>query len=308
MPSIETIWEAQKKGMRAEKKLYVQTEQVERLVAAQFPEYRDLTIRPVEFDGWDNCTFRLGDDFSVRLPSASYYVEQINKEYTWLPVLAPQLPLPITVPVRTGKPGEGYPFPWAINRWMEGETATLNNITGMEEFASDLAGFLNALRKVDATGGPASGIQNFYRGSGLQVYNTDVDQSLESLDGVLDIAVCARVWAAALASTWEQEPVWVHGDVAAGNLLVREGRLTGVIDFGVCCVGDPACDLVIAWTFLTGASREVFCRAIDVDTAIWDRAKGWALWKALITLESQVKKQAIDPVQVALVVDLIKEG
>jgi len=257
---------------------------VRRLVAAQFPQWAHLPIRPVEFGGWDNRTFQLGEQMTVRLPSAAAYARQVEKEQRWLPKLAPHLPLPIPVPLAMGQPGDGYPWHWSVYRWLDGEVATIEGIADLRQFALDLADFLVALYRVDATGGPAPGRHNFYRGGPLTVYDGETRQAIAALEGTIDTDAATAVWEDALAATWRGSPVWVHGDVAAGNLLVETGRLSAVIDFGSSGVGDPACDLAIAWTLFSGESREMFRAAIPLDEATWARGRGWTLWKALITL------------------------
>ena len=257
---------------------------VRRLIAAQFPRWADLPIRPVTFDGWDNRTFHLGADMSVRLPSAPGYVAQVAKEQRWLPRLAPFLPLPIPVPLAQGRPGAGYPWPWSVYRWLDGEIATGARIADRGQFATALAQFLTALQGIDPRGGPPPGAHNFDRGGPLTVYDAETRQAIAALEGEIDTAQATAVWEAALGATWPGVPVWVHGDVAVGNLLVQVGRLSAVIDFGCAAVGDPACDLVIAWTFFSGASRAAFRAGVPVESAAWARGRGWALWKALITL------------------------
>jgi aminoglycoside phosphotransferase (APT) family kinase protein len=257
---------------------------VRRLVTAQFPRWAGLPIRPVPFDGWDNRTFRLGDDMSVRLPSAQAYTAQVEKEQRWLPRLAPLLPLPIPEPLALGAPAEGYPWPWSVYRWLDGEIATRAPIADLRQFAAALAQFLAALQRVDPAGGPAPGAHNFWRGGPLTTYDAETRQAIAALDGAIDGDGASAVWEAALHAPWRQAPVWLHGDVAAGNLLVQGGRLSAVIDFGCAAVGDPACDLTVAWTFLSGEAREAFRAGVPVDAAAWARGRGWALWKALITL------------------------
>lgn len=257
---------------------------VRRLVASQFPQWSDLPIKPVEFGGWDNRTFHLGDRMTVRMPSAAPYALEVEKEQTWLPKLAPHLPLPIPTPLGRGVPAEGYPWPWSIYGWIEGEVATPARIADMSEFASKLAEFLNALYRVDASGGPPPGLHNWYRGGPLTVWDDDTQRAIEVLGDRIDTTAVTEVWETALTATWDGPPIWFHGDVAPGNLLVREGRLSGVIDFGTSGVGDPACDLVIAWTLFEGESRDVFRSAMPFDEGTWARARGWALWKALITM------------------------
>lgn len=257
---------------------------VSRLVAAQFPQWAGLPVRPVELDGWDNTTFRLGEDMSVRLPSGRQYALQVDKEHRWLPVLAGLLPLPIPRPLAKGAPGSGYPWPWSVYRWLDGRPAAAGRLASMSQFAGDLAGFLAALYRIDPAGGPQPGDHNFFRGGPLATYDAETRDAIAVLSDDIDVRGATEVWDAALAATWPGSPVWVHGDVSVGNLLVRRGRLSAVIDFGSSAVGDPACDVTIAWTFLSGESREAFRAALPVDAATWARGRGWALWKALIML------------------------
>jgi aminoglycoside phosphotransferase (APT) family kinase protein len=257
---------------------------VKKLIRTQFPQWAELPIAPVENGGWDNRTFRLGDSMSIRLPSAACYVAQVKKEHRWLPVLSPHLPLPIPVPFGLGAPGEGYPWPWSIYGWLDGEPAHVGYIHDIGRFAVDIAHFLVALRRIDARSGPIAGAHNFHRGGSLAIYDTETRQSVAVLAHEIGIAAVMEVWDIALQTSWQRPSVWVHGDVAGGNLLVKDGRLSAVIDFGCAGVGDPSCDLVIAWTFLDQASRERFRSAIALDAATWQRARGWAIWKALITL------------------------
>jgi aminoglycoside phosphotransferase (APT) family kinase protein len=255
-----------------------------RLVGSQFPQWAGLPIRPVELSGWDNRTFRLGDELSVRLPSSASYRLQVEKEQRWLPVLAPVLPLPIPEPVAHGAPGEGYPFAWSVYRWIDGTPAAPGAIADEVAFARSLAAFLVALGRADARGGPEPGEHNFLRGAHVSVYGEETERAVAALGAEIPRGDVLRVWEAAVATRWEREPVWFHGDVAGGNLLLRDGRLAAVIDFGSSGVGDPACDTVIAWTLLDGASRDAFRTEYGGDAALWARGRGWALWKALITL------------------------
>jgi aminoglycoside phosphotransferase (APT) family kinase protein len=257
---------------------------VRRLIATQFPEWAHLPVRPVEFGGWDNRTFHLGERMTVRLPSAVRYALQVEKEHRWLPRLAPLLPLPIPVPLAMGRPAQGYPWHWSVYRWLEGETAAIERVADLPAFATALARFLVALQRIDAADGPPPGPHNFFRGGPLTVYDGETREALAALDGRIDVEAARAVWEAALAATWRGPPVWVHGDVSAGNLLVRGGRLAAVIDFGSSGVGDPACDLAIAWTLFDETSREAYRAALSLDEATFARGRGWTLWKALITL------------------------
>ncbi|YBV97089.1 aminoglycoside phosphotransferase family protein [Phyllobacteriaceae bacterium JZ32] len=271
--------------------LSVDTALVRQLIAAQFPEWGNLPIKPVEPGGWDNRTFRLGDRMSVRLPSAAAYAAQVEKEHRWLPELSPHLPLPIPTPLVKGMPAEAYPWHWSVYRWLDGSPAAPDLIDDLDRFARSLAGFLQALHQIDATGGPPPGEHNFHRGGRLAVYDAETRAALAVLGSRIDTAAAEDVWTMALGSQWRRSPVWVHGDIAYGNLLVESGKLCAVIDFGSSAVGDPACDLVIAWTQFSGESREAFRAALSLDGETWCRARGWALWKALITASGHDSNQ-----------------
>jgi aminoglycoside phosphotransferase (APT) family kinase protein len=267
------------------KKADITPELVSRLVAAQFPQWADLPVCPVDADGWDNATFRLGEHMSVRLPSSQSYVEQVDKEHRWLPVLAGQLPLRIPEPLAKGAPGCGFPRPWSVYRWIDGQTAAAGQIADLSEFAASLAGFLAALYRVDPSGGPLPGTHNFFRGGSPAYYDTETKAALAALHRHIDTGLAAEVWEAALAARWDGQPVWFHGDAQPGNLLLdSSGRLAAVIDFGTSGIGDPACDTTIAWTFLSGDSQRVFKERLPVDEATWTRGRGWAIWKAMIVL------------------------
>jgi aminoglycoside phosphotransferase (APT) family kinase protein len=263
-----------------------------RLVDRQFPQWADLPITTVELDGWDNRTFRLGSELSVRLPTGSWYAQQVAKEQRWLPLLAQRLPLPIPTPVAEGAPDDGFPYPWSVYRWLDGEPVAVAGVTDRTAFATALAGFLNALGRVDAAGGPEPGEHNFFRGGPLATYEAEALEALDALGDEVPRDDALRVWSDAMATSWDRDPVWFHGDVAVGNLLVRDGRLAAVIDFGTSGVGDPACDMVIAWTFLSGPSRARFRAELGVDPGTWSRGRGWALWKALITLPDHLERGA----------------
>ena len=261
---------------------------VRRLIAQQFPQWADLPVTPVKVDGWDNRTYRLGSGLTARLPTHSSYVAAVDKEHQWLPVLGPQLPVEIPEAVAKGAPGEGYPYPWAIRRWIPGKTASVESIADLDEFARSIAAFILALQGVDATGGPLAGAHSFHRGAPPEYYHDETLEALAVLKGRIDTDLAREVWDAALAASWDRPPVWFHGDIANGNLLVQDGRLSAVIDFGTSGVGDPACDLVIAYGFFSGSSRAAFRDAVDQDPGTWARARGWALWKALITEDFRV--------------------
>jgi aminoglycoside phosphotransferase (APT) family kinase protein len=267
---------------------------VRRLVAAQFPDWADRLVTPVEVDGWDNRTYRLGADLTVRLPTAAGYVPAVSKECTWLPRLAPALPVAVPTIVGVGALGEGYPYPWSIRRWLPGERADHAVLADEAAFAAEVAGFLRALHRCDTTGGPVAGEHSWHRGASPAAYDAQTRRCLQDLAGRIDTAAAAEVWDAALAARWSSAPVWFHGFVAAGNLLVVDGRLSAVIDFGTAGVGDPACDLVIAWTLFSGESRRAFRTAMALDAGTWARARGWVLWKSLLGLTAWIDTGRID--------------
>ncbi len=256
---------------------------VTELIADQFPKWAGLPVTPVSPQGWDNRTFRIGDDLSARLPSAAGYAPQVLKEARWLPHLAAYLPVRIPEPVALGHPTPSYPFAWSVSRWRDGVVLSRAEVLDRAGIAEDLAAFLVALRGVPAADGPPAGLHSAYRGGPLAHYADEAFQALNHLDQATS-SRAGQLLRVALATRWDHDPVWFHGDVAADNVLVREGRLHGVLDFGCTGVGDPACDLVIAFTWLDVRQREVFRRAVALDEDTWRRGRGWALWKAAITL------------------------
>lgn len=262
----------------------IDTALVRRLIATQFPSWSSLPVRPVAQGGWNNRTFHLGNNLSVRLPSAERYVAQVEKEYRWLPLLAPYFPKSIPRPVALGTSGEGYPWPLAVYGWIEGETARRERISDISAFARDLADFMQALWRIDASAGPPAGQHNFFRGGPLAVYDKETRRLLAILADELDVPLATQIWDKALSSEWDRAPLWVHGDVTEGNMLVVDGRLSAVIDFGTCGTGDPACDLVIAWTLLDVPAARLFHREVAMDEKTWERSRGWCLWKALIKI------------------------
>jgi aminoglycoside phosphotransferase (APT) family kinase protein len=259
---------------------------VEKLIQSQFPEWSHLPVDPVERQGNDNRTFRLGKEMGIRLPSAERYVPQVEKEYYWLPILKEYIDLSISLPLAKGNPGEGYPWVWSINQWIAGDTASISNVKDLNRFALDLALFLKQLQSIASSEGPRAGQHNFFRGGSISVYDKETKTVIQNTKSKFDETTASEIWNKALQSQWKERPVWVHGDIAPGNLLVnREGILSGVIDFGILGVGDPSCDLAMAWTFFDDESRRVFKKTMDLDEGTWNRGRGWALWKALITYD-----------------------
>ena len=258
---------------------------VGRLLAEQFPEWADLALEPVRPFGTDNALYRLGDDMVVRLPRRERTSTTLEKERQWLPRLAPLLPLAVPVPVAEGMPGEGYPFAWSVYTWLKGDNATMERITNLGQSATDLAEFVAALQRIDPTGGPSPGEHNFFRGVPLAKRDAATRAAIASLDGEIDVDAVTAAWEEALrAPEWQRPSVWIHGDLDSRNLLVEEGRLSAVIDWGGLGVGDPACDVMVAWKVLSAETRDIFRTALSVDEATWARGRGWALSQALIAL------------------------
>lgn len=256
---------------------------VSHLIAEQFPEFVHLSIEKVQPGGWDNRSFRLGEgEYIVRLPSKAEYAPQVDKEHKWLAYLAPQLPLSIPKPIGCGEPTEEYPWRWSIYQWIAGDTAANTQEVDMQILALELAEFLRRLHLIDSAGGPTPGDHNFQRGGNLSYYDSETMAAIEALNTQMNTSKILDLWRNAKATTWNHAPVWVHGDISAGNLLIDKGELSAVIDFGMLSVGDPACDLSIAWTYFDQESREIFKSHLGLDEATWERALGWALWKALI--------------------------
>jgi aminoglycoside phosphotransferase (APT) family kinase protein len=249
-----------------------------RLLAAQFPRWAGLSLDRVESAGTDNAIFRLGADMAVRMPRRAAATAQVDKEFRWLPLFAPRLPLSVPDVLAVGEPGDGYPFRWCVVRWLQGGNATHTAIDDPHRAAMELGGFVRALQQIETDGGPPPGKHNFYRGQPLAARDAHIRAALPHWQGIIDVDAAAAVWQTALdAPTWDRPPVWIHGDLAPGNVLVHRGRLHAVIDFGCLGVGDPACDLMPAWNLFPAFARETFREAAVADDATWARARGWAM-------------------------------
>jgi aminoglycoside phosphotransferase (APT) family kinase protein len=245
-----------------------------RLLEQQFPQWAALPLARVPTYGTDNVLFRLGDELQLRLPrlTPDQRSTQIAFEAEWLPRLRPHLPVEIPELVAIGEPSPEYAHRWAVYRWLDGAPP----VAGTVELARDLAAFIAALQRCDTARAPAGRD----RGGPLELRDRGTRRCLEWLDDERATAV----WEAALAAPpWDGEPVWLHGDLLEGNLLVRDGRLAAVIDWGCARVGDPAFDYIPAWSLLAPV-RDAFRAATGVDDATWTRARGLAVSQAVIAL------------------------
>jgi aminoglycoside phosphotransferase (APT) family kinase protein/RimJ/RimL family protein N-acetyltransferase len=257
---------------------YIDEALVHQLIAKQFPTLANLPIKSVPSVGTDNALYRLGSDMLVRLPRIDWAVENVDKEFTWLPKIAPFLPVSIPTPIAKGNPSKEYPYPWSVYRWIEGSNPLMNEVS--ESLIQELIAFIQALHKIDLLNGPLCN-----RGVPLEQRDAETRDAISRLEGMIDTQTVITIWEEALkASKWVGPPVWMHGDLSPGNLLVKNGHLSAVIDFGNLGIGDPACDLIIAWNLLPAHMRDVFRYGLGVDKATWERGRGWALSVALIQL------------------------
>jgi aminoglycoside phosphotransferase (APT) family kinase protein len=248
---------------------------VRKLIARQMPQWTDLPIAEVRSSGSDNAMYRLGDEMVVRLPRLPGAVAQLATEQWWLPWLAPLLPLAIPVPLAKGFPDEGYPFPWSVYRWLEGENVEAQPGVDLADAAIRLGRFVAALQRVDTTAAPPS-----FRGGPVSLLDDRVRREIRDLSaiGMVDPDLALGAWETAMsAPVWEGPPVWAHADLHPVNLLARHGRLTAVVDFGGLGVGDPAIDMLPAWAWLTAEARDLFRREVKPDAGTWARGRGWGL-------------------------------
>ena len=262
----------------------VDADLVRRLLIAQLPELAHLPLRRIEAWGTDHAIFRLGDALSVRVPKIGWAAKQGEKEARWLGRLAPHLPVEVPVPVAVGDPADGYPFRWYVSPWLEGGNPAPDGSVDLCRLARDLAAFVVALQRVDPTGGPLP--RPGHRGGPLALADPSTRRRADELRGDADVDALLAVWDAGRdAPAWDGRPVWVHGDLSDGNLLVRDGRLSGAIDWGGLAVGDPAVELMVAWHLFDDESRAVYRDALGfVDEAMWARGRAWAVSAALQAL------------------------
>jgi len=278
-----------------------------KLIAEQFPEYACLPITDVEKQGHDNRTYRLGDSMLIRMPTAADYALKVPKEQELLPQLAKRLSLSIPAPIKMGNPSSDYPYPFSIYKWLPGKSINLLTLPDQdkEQLAFDLANFLKELQAIIDVEGQAPGQHNWWRGDHVGVYDKGAREQIVDLADLINTTRALALWDQACTTRWYKTPVWIHGDFAIGNMLIEGGKLSSVIDFGGSAVGDPGCDLVIAWTYLSGKARGIFMREMGLDADTWLRARAWVLWKATFELcqisdknspEAKTQKIIIDEV------------
>ena len=272
--------------MTIDKALNVNLNLAHKLIAQQFPEYKHLPIISVKKQGHDNRTFRLGKDKLIRIPTAAEYALKVPIEQELLPKLKPYLTVAIPEPIKMGVPSCDYPFHFSIYKWLDGESANNLEIDSkhLEPIAKQLVEFLKELHSITDIAGPTPGQHNWWRGSHINVYEEDVRQQIYQLKDLIDRDKAIQLWEKACKTKWNKSPVWIHGDFSSGNIIIKGASLIGAIDFGGMGVGDPACDLVIAWTFLNGKSRQIFLESLGIDDDTWLRSKAWCLWKATFEL------------------------
>ena len=247
---------------------------VRRLIDTQFRRWSGLTLQRVRSTGTDNAIYRLGDGLGVRLPRIDWAVSQVDKEWVWLPRLAEHLPVRVPIPVAKGEPDLGYPYPWLVYPWIDGEDLQPVNGVDLDKAAREVAAFVLALQKVAIGGNPPPGP----RAGTLALLDRDneVRWAIGRLED-FDVNRALSIWDAALeAEEWAKPPVWTHGDLLAANIIIKDGRLAGVIDWSGAGIGDPACDGQLAW-FFPHEQRAVFLDALGFDAATKARARGWVV-------------------------------
>jgi aminoglycoside phosphotransferase (APT) family kinase protein len=263
---------------------------VRRLLATQFPQWAELPLAPVPSAGTDNALYRLGEELVVRMPRIHWAAGDVVDEWRWLPRLAPRLPLAIPAPLALGEPGEGYPWQWAVYRWLPGADATQTPVADPNQLARDLANFILALQRIETTGWPTPEPQRCSRAEPLATRDAETRACIAELEslGLHDAATSATItsaWEAALAEPpYSGPPIWVHADLSPLNFIVRAGRLSAIIDWSGLGLGEPACDLIPAWSAFSAGARAVFRASLAVDDATWARGRGLALSIALIAL------------------------
>jgi len=250
----------------------------QRLIASQFPQWSGLEIRRVASTGTDNAMFRLGDNMVVRMPRIHWAVDGIANEQAWLPHFAGRLSVPIPALLGKGVPGEGYPWHWSVMNWLDGHNPVVGAIADPAGLVQSLADFILSLRRMPPAEGASMRRQ-------LPAFDEQVRRDIKALEGEIDTAAVTSIWEAALkVPYWTEPSVWLHGDLASGNLLLVDNRLAAVIDFSGIGIGDSCDDLQMAWNLLQADMRPVLRDAVGADEATWIRARARSLAQALVQL------------------------
>lgn len=278
------------------------------LIADQFPHWAELPVRVLPQRGTDNINFRLGADLAVRMPRIGYAGCHVRKELRWLPVLAPRLPHPLPEPVAAGRPGTGYPWPWYVYRWLPGTTAPDFVLPHSDRLARSLGCWVRALHSIDSSGGPPADAQNGHRGSRLSKRDAFVRWAIDTRSAGVDKEELLAAWRASLVMpAWKSAPVWIHGDLAPGNVVLNDDDLAGVIDFGALAVGDPAVDLMIGWNF-PEPQRNLFREEVGVDEGTWRRGRGAAFFQWIIAYDPGVPDREATQVIDRILADHRRQG
>lgn len=250
------------------------------LIDGQLPHLAHLPVRPVESTGTVNAIFRVGDELYARLPRVEEWAGDLDKESRWLPRLGGAgFSLQLPEPVAHGIPTSRYPLPWAIYRWIEGEPYTDAGVRDESEAAADLARFVIELRQLDPVGAPRAGRRP------LRELDPATRGAIRAASGVIDGDGALAAWARSVdAPAWTGTPVWIHADLLGPNVLVLGGRLHAVLDWGGAGIGDPAADVIAAWTLFGPVGRETYRNATSVDDDTWNRARGFALHQAAMII------------------------
>ncbi|MCV0428035.1 MAG: aminoglycoside phosphotransferase family protein [Roseibium sp.] len=270
-------------AMNADDEIFSDEPLVRRLLKLHAPDWAELQISRLQSSGTDNALYRLGETLLMRLPRRLSAISLLEKETVWLPQLTG---LPLEVPkVRLAVcPSFEFEFGFTVFDWLDGDIAECQSLEDTEQAAQDMAQFLKALQVKSTVGAPVAGDCNHHRGVALSLLSTNTLEAIEGLADEIDVKAAKNIWHEACALPFQGKPAWLHGDLKSDNLIAREGRLSAVIDWGLCAVGDPAADNSVAWSWVEPEARDVFQSEMDLDESEWLRAKGWALYGAAIAL------------------------
>ncbi|MFG1908792.1 aminoglycoside phosphotransferase family protein [Kribbella sp. NPDC048928] len=262
--------------------IHIDTPLVRELVAGQFPQWAALPLEPVDSGGMVNAIYRLGSDLSVRLPLRPSSIDAVRREQAKLAALAPVLPVAIPAVEAIGSPTDAFPGEWSVHRWLTGTHPAAGALADPHGLATDLAAFVEAFRRIDLPDRPPAYLGERRTRAPMVDMDDSTRQAIGELDSLIDTRAALTSWEESLAAPYDGREVWVHSDLTPGNLLVSaDGRLTAVLDFETCGVGDPACDLFPAWHLLPTNVRDEFRTALNVDDATWLRGRGRVLSQAV---------------------------